>query len=562
MLAAVAAAGFFRKMPSPAPSPRASEASHVTFNREVAPILFNHCASCHRPGQAAPFSLLTYADASKRAGQIAEVTQSGYMPPWLPLEGHGEFAHSRRLSAAEREVLARWVANGALEGNPADLPPAPVFSGDWQLGEPDLVVDLPACTLAAEGDDVYRNLVAPIPVAQDRYVRGVEFLPGNARVVHHAFINVDETGQSRRLAARQNPPGFDGMPLPDSAVMPGGQLLSWQPGKIASFSPEGLAWTLRKGTDLVLQLHLNPSGKEERVQPRVGFYFTDRPPRNSAFRIKLAALKLDIPPGEPAYAAEESYTLPATTYLMRVGAHAHYLGREIRAHALLPNGTATPLLAITNWDFKWQGDYQYAKPVLLPAGTRIVARFVYDNSTNNVRNPFSPPRRVRYGLRTVDEMGELYFQALPAQPRDYAALAMDHSKYLIEASTAYFKHRIELDPSDADANARLGRIYGSQNRFGEGIAALKRAIQTNPNHAEALLDLAQIYLRQKKHAEAAEAFRAVIRIDPQESQAHGSLGILALQAGQNQEAQRHFAEALRLNPDDPLAGRYLQQLGK
>lgn len=537
-------------------------AGPLTFNHDVAPIVFAECAPCHRPGQAAPFNLLTYADVHKRARQIVEVTQSGYMPPWLPVAGHGRFANERRLDPHERETLARWAAEGAIEGNAANLPPLPEFSGEWRLGNPDLVVEMPAYTLPAEGEDLYRNLVAAIPVTETRYVRGVEFLPGNARVVHHSFINVDETGQSRRLSGKDGQPGFGGMSIPESAVMPGGQLLGWQPGKVPSFSPDGLAWVLKKGSDLVLQMHLVPTGKPELVQPRIGFYFTAQPPRNSAFRIKMAALNLDIPAGEARYTAEQTYTLPADIQLMRVGAHAHFLARDIRAEAILPSGAITPLLTITNWDFKWQGDYQYAQPVVLPQGTKIVARFIYDNSTNNVRNPHHPPRRVRYGLRTADEMGELFFQVVPVNPRNYAALAQDHSRYLVEVSADFFRHRLVLNPEDTEANGRLGRIQAAQGRFAEATALLKRAIQSDPNFAEAHLDLAQVYLRQKKHAEAFEEFQTVTRLKPEESQAFGSLGILALQAGRAQEAARYFQEAVRLNPEDSLAAKYLQQLSR
>src|SRR5438445_4585469 len=191
--------------------------SPVTFSRDVAPIVFQKCAGCHRPGQSAPFALLTYEEIKKHARQIAEVTQRRYMPPWLPEPGYGEFALDRRLTADQVAIFQRWVAEGAVEGDPTDLPPLPRVPAGWQLGHPDLVVTLPqAYTLSAEGKDVYRNVVIPIPVATSRYVKGVEVLTGNPKVVHHAFINVDETRQSRRLAETLDPPGFDGMDLPES----------------------------------------------------------------------------------------------------------------------------------------------------------------------------------------------------------------------------------------------------------------------------------------------------------------------------------------------------------
>ena len=260
----------------------------LSFNKDIAPIVFQNCASCHRPGQSAPFSLLTYSDVKKHGQQIVEVTGRRYMPPWLPQPGYGEFVGVRRLTAEQMARIERWLLEGAVEGDVADLPPLPQWSADWQLGVPDLVIQIPQpYALAADGRDVYRNGVVPIPNAMRRFVRGVEFQPGNSKVMHHAFINVDETRQSRRLAESHNPPGFDGMELPDSAVMPGGQLLGWQPGKVPRFSPEGLAWLLKTNVDLVLQMHLHPSGKPERVQPSVGFYFTDQVPTNQLNKLSI-----------------------------------------------------------------------------------------------------------------------------------------------------------------------------------------------------------------------------------------------------------------------------------
>ena len=342
----------------------------ITFSKDVAPILFKNCAGCHRPSQSAPFSLLTYADAKKRARQIAEVTARRYMPPWLPEPGHGEFADERRLTADELGILHQWFAEGAIEGNASDLPAMPKWVEGWQLGQPDLVVKMPeAYTLPAEGKDVYRNFVFPIPVSGTRYVKGVEFLPGNPKVVHHAFINIDETRQSRRLAAKQNPPGFDGMELPDSALMPGGQLLGWQPGKVPYFVSDGLSWVLKTNTDFVLQLHMNPSGKPEIVQPTLGLFFTDQAPTNTPFRIKLANFEIDIPPGAADYAVENSYVLPVDISLVRVSAHAHYLGKDLQGYAVLPNGKKQWLIRIPDWNFYWQGDYKLAEPVSLPKGT-------------------------------------------------------------------------------------------------------------------------------------------------------------------------------------------------
>src|SRR5436309_2337928 len=209
----------------------ASKKELVTFNKDVAPIIFQRCAICHSPGQAAPFTLLGYADVKKRSKQIAEVVQKRYMPPWLPESGSVEFANDLSLTDDQIRLIGQWVAQGAPEGAASDLPPLPKRAEGWQLGTPDLVVKVAqAYALAAEGKDVFHNLVVPIPVSERKYIEGVEFQPDNRKVVHHVLIKVDSTPVCRLRAAKQVPPGFDGMLVPETAQMPDGYFLSWAPG--------------------------------------------------------------------------------------------------------------------------------------------------------------------------------------------------------------------------------------------------------------------------------------------------------------------------------------------
>jgi hypothetical protein len=523
--------------------------------------LFGRCAHCHRPGQAAPFTLLGYQDARKRARQIAEVTARRYMPPWPPEPGYGEFADARRLTDEQIDTLRRWAAEGAVEGDPADLPPVPQWTEGWQLGTPDLVVEAPQpYALAAEGKDVYRNLVVPIPVTTARYVKGVEFRPGNAKVVHHAFIHIDETGQSRRLAAKQNPPGFEGMELPESAIMPGGQLLGWQPGKQPSLVSEGLSWVLKPRTDLVLQLHLHPTGKPEWVQPAVGFYFTDQAPTHVPFRIKLARFDFEIPAGEAAFPVEQSYVLPVAVRLLRVLPHAHYLGKDLQSWAVLPNGETRWLLRIKDWDFNWQGDYQYAQPVALPKGTRLVMHYLYDNSTNNVRNPHQPPKPARHGLQTTDEMAGLVFQAATATAEERGILAKHYHQYFVDVSMESYRFRLRVDPADGEAHMRLGRALASRGKVNEALHHLRTAIRLNPDDDKAHYELGYLHLIQNRLIEAEQEFQAVIRINPQDYQAFGNLGFIGLKQGRLADARSYFEAALRLNPDDAIARENLDRL--
>lgn len=543
-------------------APPSSEVSRgVTFSKDVAPIIFQHCAPCHRPGQSAPFSLLRYTDVKKHGKQIAEVTARRYMPPWLPEPGYVEFAQDRSLTAGQIERIEQWVAQGMIEGVSRDLPALPAWNNEWQLGQPDLVLQLPETyELPADGKDVYRNLVVPIPTEVRRYVKGVEFRPGNFKVVHHAFVNVDTTRASRRLAEKESPAGFAGMELPETAHMPGGQLLGWQPGKAPAFSPPGLAWVLDKNTDLVLQLHLHPSGKPERVQPEVAFYFTDQAPTNVAYRIRLESFKMDIPPGASDYRVEQSYILPVDVTLLRILPHAHYLGKELRVWATLPDGRKQWLIYIRNWDFNWQGDYGFKAPIELPRGSKLQMEYVYDNSEANPRNPHHPPQRVTFGLGSADEMAACSLQALPRNAADRAKLAEDYHLYHARVSLDYNEYLLRRDPSNALAHAKAGRALMTLGDIPRAQKHLGSAIRANPKFDKPYYDLGSIWVQQRRWKEAEKAFTAVILINPEDYQAHGNLGGICLQQGRIEEAEQHYRTALQLNPDDPVAQKNLDMI--
>ena len=533
----------------------------LTFNKDVAPIVFQHCASCHRPSQSAPFNLLTFADVKKRAKQVAEVVEKRYMPPWLPERGLVEFAHDRSLNVDQIGVIRQWVAEGAVEGVAADLPPLPKWAEGWRLGTPDLAVKLAQpYALAAEGKDVYRNLVIPIPVTERKYVKGVEFLPGNWKVVHHAFINVDSTPVSRRRAQKENPPGFDGMLLPETAIMPDGHFLGWQPGKVPQMAPDGLAWTLETNTDLVLQLHLHPSGKPETVQPMIAFYFTDQPPTNAAFRINLNCLRIDIPAGAKDYAVEDSYTLPVDVNLIGVGPHAHYLGKRLEGYAQLPEGTRKDLILIKDWDFNWQGEFRYAKPIFLPKGATLVMRWTYDNSAENERNPNHPPQRVRYGSQTTNEMAELWYQVLPRYASERRLFEQDFYAHLGRLVIDYNESLLKENPNDAEAHTKAGRAKLHFGRVSEALYHFQNAIKTDPNYDKAYYELGFIYLRQNKLPEAQQAFENVVRLNPDDYEAQGSLGVIYLRKGELDQAENCFNAALRINPTDKIASKNLARV--
>ena len=536
----------------------------LTFNKDIAPIVFARCAGCHHSGQAAPFNLLSYADVEKRVKQIGEVVGRRYMPPWLPAKGHGEFAGDRSLSEVQIGMIEQWIAEGAVEGEARDLPPTPKWPDGWALGPPDLVLQLPQpYVLAAEGKDVYWNFVVPIPVSERKYVKGVEFHPGNWKVVHHASINVDPTPLSRKRAGKGTPRGFEGMEL-ETARMPGGQFLGWQPGKVPAMSPEGLAWVLEKNTDLVLQVHLHPTGKPELVQPTIGFYFTDQPPTNTAFRLNVSFMNIDIAPGRKDYAVEDKYVLPIDTYLIGISPHAHYLARKMEGYALLPDGARKDVLLINDWDFNWQGDYRYAKPIFLPKGTTLGMRFTYDNSTENIRNPGHPPKRTRYGLQTTDEMADLWFQLLPRNttPNDQNILSKDFYEHLARIHKSYDEARAAEDPNDAQANTKAGAAEHYFGEVGAALGHLRAAIKADPNFDRAYSELGYLYLELNKLPEAQQALEAAIRLNPDDFETQDSLGYIYLQKKDWDKAESHFKAALGLNSDDQIAKQNLDAVVK
>ncbi|MBP6835553.1 MAG: hypothetical protein KA978_32510, partial [Deltaproteobacteria bacterium] len=254
---------------------------------EVAPLVYRRCATCHRPGESGPFSLVTYLDVARRRQQIRRVVTRGYMPPWKPVAGSAHFRDDRSLSAAERDLLLRWIGAGAPEGDRSQIPPPPRWPTGWQLGQPDVVVTLPASyTVDADGPDVYRNFVIPSPVGGTRHVAAWEFRAGS-RTIHHAILNIDRTGLARRRDAEDAALGYEGMG-DRSTQSPDGFYLVWTPGQVPTPPEEGASWRLDARTDLVLQLHLHPTGRAEAVRPSLGLYFAPAPPRLQRLTFRYA----------------------------------------------------------------------------------------------------------------------------------------------------------------------------------------------------------------------------------------------------------------------------------
>jgi len=516
------------------------EPGTLTFTRDVAPIVFQHCVACHRPGELAPFSLLTYQDVRQRARTIVTATERRFMPPWLPEKGYGQFAGERRLTDTEIETLRRWEQQGAIEGSPADLPPLPHFTEGWRLGIPDLVITLPQpYTLPADRGDVWRNFVVPVPQSSmARYVKTVELRPGSAMFVHHALIGVDPTRSSRRRDHMDPGPGFEGMDMGD-AQAPDGHLLGWTPGMAPFPGFEGKAWRLEPGSDLVLQLHLTPSGKPEVVNPIVGLYFAKAAPTGSPmYLMRLDAdHAIDIPPGEKQFVVTDRFELPVDVDVFAVYPHAHFLARTLEASARLPDGTEKWLIRIRDWDFKWQDVYRYAQPIPLPKGSTISMRYSYDNSADNVRNPSRPPRRVGAGLRSSDEMAHLQLQIMPRSAGDLAVL-----------KEALYRHALPNNPGNVWVYYELGNLLRDRGQPLEAIRYYGEALQVDPAHAATRNNLGAVLAEQGDLDEAIRQYRQAVRIEPDFADAHYNLGNALRSAGRLNEAVARYREALRLEP--------------
>jgi len=404
-------------------------AGKVVYNRDIAPILQANCMNCHREGEVAPFPLVSYADASKRARQIARVTGSRFMPPWKPAPDFGHFVDERRLSERELSLIADWASSGAPEGDAADLPPAPRFAEGWQLGEPDLVIKMSEpFEVPADGRDVFRNFVIPVDLDEDKLVAAIEFRPGNRRIVHHSILYLDTSGAARKKDAADPGPGYASFGGP--GFLPSGSIGGWAPGGTPQVLRDGLGRPMKKGSDVVVQIHYHPSGKPEVDQSTVGIHYVKQGTPKSVTAIMIIDRGLYIPPGQKNYQLAGSYTLPFDVTFVGVTPHMHLLGREMKATATLPDGTIDPLVWIKDWNFNWQDQYLFDQPKRLPKGTRLDVSAAYDNSEGNPLNPNSPPKLVTWGEQTPDEMFVCFFLVTTDNPSQLFPLMIDNFRAL------------------------------------------------------------------------------------------------------------------------------------
>lgn len=381
-----------------------------TFSNEVVRILQARCQTCHRPGEHAPFPLLTYHDVYDRRDDIADAVKARMMPPWKAVPGFGDFTESRRLSDAELTTLVNWLDAGAPEGDRGKLPPALTFPSGWRLGAPDHVLQMAEpYTVPGRASDVYRCFVIPTSFAEDRWVTKVEYAPGDRQLVHHILSFIDTSAAAEALDRADPGPGYTCFGGP--GFLPVGGLSGWAPGTQPRVMDEGVGMLLPKGAKVVLQLHYNNGGAESRVdRTRLALYFAKAPIDKRQRGIAVLNRTFTIPPGERRYEVRASWMDPQgrDLHANTITPHMHLLGRDMKVTATYPDGSVRPLIHIDDWDFNWQGSYTFTKPVPLPAGTRIDMVAVFDNTAGNPRQPSRPPRPVSWGEGTTDEMAIVF----------------------------------------------------------------------------------------------------------------------------------------------------------
>ena len=526
-----------------------------TFYKDIAPITNQYCVSCHRPGESGPFPLLTYDDIRKRGPQIAAVTRSRFMPPWLPEHGYGHFADERRLTEAQLRTIEQWVLAGMPAGAPSGAPPAPEFTPGWQLGKPDMIVTAAQpYTLQAGGPDQFWNFVLRPPLEKTRYLRAVEIRPGNQRVVHHANLLIDRSRSSRLREATPGS-GFEGMDLTieSDTFEPDSHFLFWKPGAPPVVEPDGMALRLDPGTDLVLNVHLQPTGKAEQVQPSVGLFFTDKPQTRFPMLLQLendGALK--IPAGAKDFEVSDSFRVPVDLEVLAVYPHAHYLGKLLEGWAILPNGTRKWLVRIPDWNQGWQAVYPYAEPVFLPKGSVIHMSYHYDNSAANPRNPFHPPRLVVGGNQSTDEMSHLWLQVLARGEKDQRPAIQE----------AVMRRRLEKYPADFSAHLNMGSLLMVAGKVDAALPFLRDAVRIEPEQPVALNTLGSALLAGGKEEEAIGYFQHALRVQPGYSNARYNLANALADQGHLAAAADDFDEVLKDNPDDSKAREHLFEVLK
>jgi hypothetical protein len=421
---------------APAQAQQSAGTLTPTFSKDVAPILYAHCTTCHRPGEIAPMSLLTFKDARPWARSMATHVARGTMPPWHADPAHGQFANERRLTEAHKSTIVSWANGGAPEGDPKDLPQLPQYADGWRIGQPDAILSMQEdYPIPATGTIPYQYLEVPANFAEDRWITSWEMRPGNRAAVHHVIVYVRPPqppgGALQAQPANTGPrplqtftfaDGMDipagqtgGRPLPEGQRISlgpndrprprgtGGSIGGYVPGNATRTFPAGTAMRLPAGSSLVFQMHYTTTGEATTDRTRLGVIFAKEPPKIPLTGGALINGSLHIPPGAADHRVDAEMTINRDVLLWSMTPHTHVRGKRWSYEAIYPDGRRETILSVPNYDFEWQHEYVFREPLKLPTGTKLHATAWYDNSTANKSNP-DPTKDVWWGDQTWEEM--------------------------------------------------------------------------------------------------------------------------------------------------------------
>ena len=390
------------KKTAPGQGPPREKKTAPTYTKDVASILQAKCQNCHRRHQVGPFALETYEQARKRSHDIAAVAAERSMPPWKPTPGVGpKLKHDQSLTHAEIAVLGAWAEAGAPLGDPKDMPPPPQFALGWKLGPPDLILEPgEGFPIAASGPDVYRCFVLPTNLARDAFLEAVDYAPSERGAVHHLIAYIDTTGRGRQLDADAPGPGYS---APNGPGFDADELSFWTAGSEPHRLPDAIGIHLPAQSDIVLQVHYHPGGKAGNDKTRVGLYFARKPIKQALHWNNASSYNFRLPAGDGNVEVKASWFVPVELEALAVSPHMHQLGHDMHMSVRLPNGRIQNLIEIADWDPSWQSAYYFQKPIPLPVGSVVNVVAHFDNSAHS-RNPNKPPKEVKYGPNTDDEM--------------------------------------------------------------------------------------------------------------------------------------------------------------
>ncbi len=431
--------------------PWPTENRAISYNKDIEPILRANCASCHKPNDIGPFSLLTYDEVARRAGMVEFVTRKRYMPIWKAEKGYGKFANEHSLTDYEINLIGQWVKSGLAEGETKDLlPPQEFASGEWKLGEPDLILEMEPYNLPAEGDDQYRVFVMQGKIPKGKVIQAIDFKAGDPAVVHHSTIFVDYTGKLRQYDEEDPKPGYDA--FEKGGTMEFGSAVSvcgWAPGLGPYSYPEGVGFYVEQDAEVAFENHYHLYGKATTDKSYIGIYYAKEPVKKYITGSIIGTQKLQIPANTTSFKKSVWAYVPADIELYDLTPHMHYIGQSVNVEVQFPDGRTQSLLKLDNWDLRWQSVYTLRELMLIPKGSIIKADFEYDNSDDNADNPNYPAEEIYWGWGSSDEMCEVYFSYVPLDPADYGKM--------IVSSLASFEHfyplseRIELNEQNLAA---------------------------------------------------------------------------------------------------------------